>query len=291
MNDDWNANTRGKSLESITDRDWDLALSWLEQADGLLVTAGAGMGVDSGLPDFRGDQGLWRAYPALRSAGLDFYSIASPDAFRRDPELAWGFYGHRLNLYRDTVPHKGFEILQTWGSRMDEGGFVYTSNVDGQFQQAGFPEARIVECHGSLHWLQCMESCDGRIWRADDWTPEVDAAACRLRSPLPRCQICGALVRPNVLMFNDGEWKRQRTQRQQSRLDAWLDAVSRPVVVELGAGTAVPTVRWFGAATGAPVIRINLRESQIDSGKGVGLAGKAVEVLKELERRWTGFNV
>lgn len=88
-------------------------------------------------------------------------------------------------------------------------------------------------------------------------------------------------------MFNDGDWNHQRTQRQHSR----LDAVSRSVVVEVGAGTAVPTVRWFGAATGASLIRINLRESQIDSDKGVGLAGRALEVLKELERRWTGFNV
>ena len=67
----------------------------VHQADGLLVAAGAGMGVDSGLPDFRGTQGFWRAYPALGRARIAFESIAGPAAFDADPLLAWGFYGHR----------------------------------------------------------------------------------------------------------------------------------------------------------------------------------------------------
>jgi hypothetical protein len=68
----------------------------IDQADALVIAAGAGIGVDSGLPDFRGAEGFWRAYPALGRAGLRFEEIASPAAFRADPELAWGFYGHRL---------------------------------------------------------------------------------------------------------------------------------------------------------------------------------------------------
>src|SRR5690554_5324373 len=86
----------------ISESAWQQALYWLERADGLIITAGAGMGVDSGLPDFRGNEGLWRAYPALRQSRLEFTRIASPAAFRREPELAWGFYGHRLELYRKT---------------------------------------------------------------------------------------------------------------------------------------------------------------------------------------------
>ena len=64
------------------------------------------MGVDSGLPDFRGKEGFWKAYPALARANMCFTRIANPVSFTRNPELAWGFYGHRLNLYRDTVPHR-----------------------------------------------------------------------------------------------------------------------------------------------------------------------------------------
>src|SRR6266403_3978961 len=69
-------------------------------ADALLIAAGAGMGVASGLPDFRGNQGFWRAYPPYQKLGLDFVSLANPRWFASDPALAWGFYGHRLNLYR-----------------------------------------------------------------------------------------------------------------------------------------------------------------------------------------------
>src|SRR5579871_3047174 len=80
-------------------------------AEALLIGAGAGMGVDSGLPDFRGDQGFWRAYPPYAKLRLSFMDLASPEWFARDPQLAWGFYGHRLNLYRATQPHAGFQIL------------------------------------------------------------------------------------------------------------------------------------------------------------------------------------
>lgn len=114
-------------------------------ADGLMITAGAGMGVDSGLPDFRGNTGFWRAYPALAASRIAFEEIASPDAFVRNPAQAWGFYGHRLNLYRRTQPHAGFAVLQSIAAALPQGGFVFTSNVDGQFQRAGFDPQRICE--------------------------------------------------------------------------------------------------------------------------------------------------
>ena len=64
--------------------------------------------VNSGLPDLRGKEGLWKAYRALGGEQVDFYRIACPAAFRTHPARVWGFYGHRLNLYRQTEPHAGF---------------------------------------------------------------------------------------------------------------------------------------------------------------------------------------
>jgi NAD-dependent SIR2 family protein deacetylase len=91
------------------------AATWLNGANGILITAGAGMGVDSGLPDFRGAAGFWRAYPALQAGGTSFQDIASGSLFLSRPEFAWGFYAHRLSLYRRIQPHAGFDIVRRWG--------------------------------------------------------------------------------------------------------------------------------------------------------------------------------
>ncbi|HRH74576.1 NAD-dependent deacetylase [Zoogloea sp.] len=255
------------------------AASLIADADGLIVSAGAGMGVDSGLPDFRGNTGFWRAYPALAEARIAFEDIACPDAFRRHPRLAWGFYGHRLNLYRRTRPHPGFAILQGIGGSLAGGCFVFTSNVDGQFQRAGFPENVICEVHGSLHHLQCMDGCGLPIFSAEAYVPEVDERACLLTSPLPRCTRCDALLRPNVLMFGDGGWLSQRTAAQRRRLEQWLATAHRPVVVEIGAGSHVPTVRWFSETLGEPLVRINPTEPEIP-GRGVSLPMGGLEALQ-----------
>lgn len=252
-------------------------------ADGLLVTAGAGLGVDSGLPDFRGREGFWRAYPALARARIDFEEAACPDTFRRDARLGWGFYGHRLALYRRTVPHAGFAILQRWAERLPAGAFVFTSNVDGQFAKAGFATDRICEIHGSIHHLQCLEPCSERIWPAEAVLPEVDEEHCRLTSELPHCPRCGQLARPNILMFGDWGWVAERTGRQQSRLEAWLRQVERLVVVELGAGVHVPTVRWFGESQGVPLIRINPTEPEVGSALGVGIQAGALAALTAID--------
>lgn len=256
----------------------------ISSATGLLVTAGAGMGVDSGLPDFRGSAGFWKHYPALGKQGMDFTDIANPAAFRANPELAWGFYGHRLNLYRKAIPHKGFEALCEIGGKMPDGIFVFTSNVDGQFQKAGFDSGKICEIHGSVHFLQCMENCTSDIWPADDFQPMVDHGNCLLLSPLPRCSKCGAIARPNILMFDDWEWSDRRMARQQQEMGDWLERVAQLLVIELGAGTAIPSVRMMGARTGAPMIRINPREPAVSQHGSVGLAMAALEGLLGIQQ-------
>ena len=254
----------------------------VREADGLLVTAGAGMGVDSGLPDFRGTQGFWRAYPALGRARIAFESIASPAAFEADPRLAWGFYAHRLALYRRTEPHEGFAILMQVGGSMKNGTFVLTSNVDGQFCMAGYSGERVCEIHGSIHHLQCMRACSDEIWSAADFAPEIDADKCLLRSALPACPRCKGLARPNILMFGDWGWIEARQQKQYAALLAWLRQVRRPVIVEVGAGTAIPSVRHFGEAARGVLIRINPTEPGVPKGKGFGLRMGGLEGIRRL---------
>ncbi len=265
----------------------------IRQADGLLIGAGAGMGVDSGLPDFRGKEGFWKAYPAFANMGVDFVEMANPAVFKRDPNLAWGFYGHRLRLYRETKPHPGFEILRSWGESMSHGAFVFTSNIDGHFQRAGFSEERVAECHGSINFLQCTQPCSDDIWRADDISVDVDMTRVRAVGDLPRCPHCGALARPNVLMFGDWHWLSDRSGEQEYRLASWLNEprMRSLVIVECGAGKAVPTVRVTSesivSTQNATLVRINPRDFDVPSGQ-YGFATGALDLLTRLDEFVSG---
>lgn len=275
--------------------DLERAAALVREATHLVFAAGAGMGVDSGLPDFRGDEGFWKAYPPFRRLGLSFMDLANPSWFAQDPALAWGFYGHRLELYRRTVPHDGFAFLHRWAECAPGGAFVFTSNVDGQFQRAGFPEERLVECHGTISWLQCLDECGVGLFPADGVRVSVDPETFRAAAPLPACPDCGALARPNVLMFGDGGWDASRSHEQEERLEEWLDDAfgqpgARVVAVECGAGTSVPTVRYFSRSLvgrGARLVRVNLREPEVERGH-VGLALGARAALAGIDARLAG---
>ena len=258
----------------------------LGEAQALIIAAGAGMGVDSGLPDFRGDTGFWRAYPLYEKLGVTFVEAANPEHFEADPAFGWGFYGHRTNLYRQTVPHAGFGLLLGWIERFRLEAFVATSNVDGQFQKAGFAAEKILEFHGSIHHLQCIKPCCDRIWDNRE-SFRIDEESMRA-DHVPLCSRCGAAARPNILMFGDYGWIRDRTERQQERFRTFLarQGGKRIVVVEMGAGTAIPTVRAMseriGALSQARVIRINPREPRISS-PHISLPCGALEGLRGID--------
>lgn len=256
-------------------------------ADGLVIAAGAGMGVDSGLPDFRGNAGFWRLYPLLAASGLGFMVIASPVAFHADPRRAWGFYGHRLALCRRAIPHDGYAMLRTWSDAMEHGSFVYTSNVDGHFHKAGFDPARVDECHGTIHALQCLEPCCMMAWPATAFVPVVDEPRCELMGPLPACPSCGGIARPQILMFHDSGWVSDRHERQRARLQAWLERLRRPVVLEIGAGINVATVRRFSQRVvlghQGSLIRINPGEHDIGNLQGIGIGAPALQALRAID--------
>lgn len=271
---------------------------YLKQVDGLLITAGAGMGVDSGLPDFRGNQGFWKAYPPLKHLGKSFVDMATPQLFHTDPKLAWGFYGLRLNTYRAVEPHQGFYLLKEWSEtlpNLTHGAFVFTSNVDGEFQKVGFKDEKVYECHGSIHWLQCVDNCKQDIWSVDGYTPVADEEYCQLTNDFPTCPHCGGLARPNILMFSDWEWQDQLQAVKEHKLMQWLEQVNKLAIIELGAGTAVPSVRNFGEQLvryldddNFSLMRINMRESQVLNkpncyGVDMGALDALVELNKQLK--------
>lgn len=270
------------------DEQYQLAAEALISADALLIGAGAGMGVDSGLPDFRGPEGFWKAYPPFR--GRRFHEVSTPHWFQTDPQLAWGFFGHRLHLYRTAIPHEGFQILRRWSKRYSHGSFVFTSNVDGQFQKSGFADDRIVECHGSIHHLQCTHACNDDIRPVGDLQVEIDLKTIRATSSLPSCPACGELARPNILMFGDSGWIEDRTDDQWKRWQSWLQKAnsSRLVTIELGAGMAIPTVRIECESQPGTLIRVNPSEADVRPG-GISLPVGALTALRAIDEKMKGL--
>ena len=266
------------------------AASVLKDSDAVLIGAGAGMGVDSGLPDFRGKSGFWKAYPPIAKLGISFSGMANPRWFKEDPELAWAFYGHRLHLYRRTEPHEGFSLLLALAREKKGGYFVFTSNVDGHFQKVGFGEERVEECHGSINHLHCVRICTDSIWDAEKVTVDVNMDLFKARDPLPVCPRCGGLARPNVLMFGDWSWVPDRTEAQNTRLQRWLNDLVRQdrslCIIEIGAGLAVPTVRGtceqLARHLAGTLIRINPRDHQVPSSRHVSIPLGGLEGIRRI---------
>lgn len=267
------------------------AKKFIQEADAILITAGAGMGVDSGLPDFRGNEGFWKAYPIIKDLGIGFEGMANPKWFANNPPLAWAFYGHRLNLYRDTIPHDGFKILLDLVEKKNNDYFIFTSNVDGQFQKAGFSENKILEVHGSIHHFQCScENCKKDIWEADEKPIEIDMDKFEALD-IPQCKNCGDIARPNILMFGDWGWNGDRTSKQEKRFTAWLKSIraddKKLAIIEIGAGTAIATIRQEGEhrakrLNNSKVIRINPRDFKISKNLGFSIAFGGLDGLKKV---------
>ena len=205
--------------------------------------------------------------------------------------MAWAFYGHRQQLYRETKPHMGYWMLHDWARAMPAGHFVVTSNVDGAFEAAGFAADRILEQHGNIHRYQCTVPCGSAIWTDDPPDLQIDLATLQARGPLPRCPECGALARPNVLMFGDVAWVADAMEAQRRRYQQWLASVrgKQLVIIELGAGTALATIRWFGEKltaerTRTTLVRINPDASDADE-PAVPVRMTALEALTRIEEK------
>ena len=256
----------------------------ISEADALFIGAGAGMGVDSGLPDYRSNKGFWRAYPAAEKIGLSFKAMARAKLFENDPRFAWDFYGSRYNLYQKTEPHIGFQVVKKWCKSKPVGGFVYTSNIDGHFQKAGFDKALIVECHGRINQLQCINNCNNFTWNYSNQFLNINEDKQQILGDLPHCNNCGEVARPNVLMFDDYSWESEETDEQLMLCRDWL-LVARSqklVVIEIGAGTAIQTVRRACSSTNGTLIRINPRDYKVPS-NGIAIPLGAKDALLRLD--------
>ena len=141
----------------------------------VVVMTGAGVSAESGIPTFRGPQGLWRNFRAE--------SLATPEAFTRDPYLVWEWYEWRRGLVRAARPNAAHEAL----ARLDDA-VVVTQNVDGLHARAG--SRNVIELHGSLFRVRCVR--EENVLDATEPFEQIP----------PHCQ-CGALLRPDVVWFGE----------------------------------------------------------------------------------------
>ncbi|HLK45422.1 MAG TPA: NAD-dependent deacylase [Acidimicrobiales bacterium] len=151
----------------------------LRSAQPCVVLTGAGVSTESGVPDFRSAGGIWATY--------DPAEVASIDGFQRDPTRVWEFYGRRLALLREVQPNTTHVVL----AELEAAGLVravVTQNVDGLHARAGSRE--LIEVHGSLATAVCP-ACGESV------------AAEEIRLPVPRCPVCGTVLKPNVVMFGE----------------------------------------------------------------------------------------
>lgn len=258
---------------------------WLGQADVLLIHTGAGMSADSGLPVYRGENGAWGQLEGELQG--DIREIMTPAFISENPLYMWRRFARgrkREHLY---PPHKGYYILLDWIEYFQLDYFCVTSNVDSMFQKAGFAESQILEIHGSGRFQQCTIPCHPEIW---DNNPQFDPESLQLKmGDLPHCPYCGALARPNVLIFKDKTFVSERVIQQKAAHKKFISQYqdSNILIIEIGVGMKIKTIRrytdQFTASKNARVIRINPDFAEVES-PHVGLPFKALDTLAYLDQ-------
>jgi NAD-dependent deacetylase len=230
----------------------------LAECDNGVVLTGAGISAESGVPTFRGQDGLWRQYQAT--------DLATPEAFAEDARLVWEFYNWRREILAPLHPNPGHLALAAMESRIPHFTLI-TQNIDGLHQTAG--SRKTIELHGNIWWVRCT-GC-GAVTE-DRRVP---------LPPLPTCESCGALFRPHVVWF--GEMLDPKVLDQAYRA---IEACQ--VMIVVGTSGVVQPAASMGATArrcGAFVAEINLEPTPYSGIYDLSILGKSGEVLPQLEKK------
>jgi NAD-dependent deacetylase len=174
----------------------------LTQDTWVLVLTGAGISAESGVPTFRGSNGLWENHPVEH--------VASPGGFAADPALVWRFYSYRRAGAKGVAPNPGHAALVELERRLGDRFLLATQNVDNLHRRAG--SERLVEMHGNLFLTRCS-GCARPPFPDDTVYPD---------GTVPECDACGAPLRPHIVWFGE-----RLDPKDLMRIDDFLRRASR----------------------------------------------------------------
>jgi NAD-dependent deacetylase len=237
----------------------------LSPFDRVFVLTGAGISAESGVPTFRGADGLWRGYRVE--------DVAAPEAFRANPVLVWQFYSERRRRAANVYPNAAHKALAELEHNLGDHFFLCTQNVDSLHEQAG--SERIVHMHGRLMQTRCSrDACH---------TPPFDDERSYLsHAEIPTCPQCGSLVRPHICWFGEVPFALERIV-EQLKIANLLLTIGTSGVVE----PAASFVR-IARANHARAIYIGPEEPANHKFFDEVVLGKAGEVLPGLTKELAG---
>lgn len=234
----------------------------LASKDRLFVLTGAGVSAESGLPTFRGMNGIWRTYRVE--------DVASPDAFAADPALVWQFYSERRQRHKTVAPNPAHFALAELERNLGDHFFLCTQNVDSLHEQAG--SQRVVHMHGRLMQSRCSNPrCITK--------PFDDSNGYPTRDDVPRCSSCGCLIRPHICWFGEVPFEMDLVLHQLSEASVLMVVGSSGVVEP--AASFVRMARRNRART----IYVGPEEPANRDYFDDVLLGKAGEILPEMVRK------
>ena len=225
----------------------------LQEASRVVVLTGAGISAESGIPTFRGEEGLWKKYRPEE--------LATPTAFSQDPKLVWEWYDWRRGIIGQKEPNPGHKVIARWEETFPTVSLI-TQNIDGLHQKAG--SKNIWELHGNIWKLRCTE--EGTITENYN-TP--------LKEIPPLCPNCGALLRPHVVWF--GESLSPTILQKSIQLSSECD-----VMFVIGTSAVVQpaaSLPFEASEAGAKIVEINLDPTPLSLYADFSIRGKSGEIL------------
>lgn len=240
---------------------------WIDDARRVTVLTGAGISTDSGIPDFRGPQGVWTKNPAAEKT-------ATLDNYLRDPEVRRAAWRSRLeNSMWSAKPNSGHRTLVELDRRGVLRGLV-TQNVDGLHQQAGTDPDLVIEVHGTAHWTRC--------WGCDDRRPMPETLdRVRAGEADPPCLVCGGILKSDTISFGQALVPEVIDRAMQVSEDCDVLLAIGSTLSVYPAANCVPLAK----SAGARVVIVNASPTEMDAIADAVLLGQIADILPALTGR------